>query len=1072
MSFHALNAVGSDLLDAFERRLRTDPSADLAEFLLAPDHPDHLVELTELARLDMEYARRRSAPRPPEHYFDAFPALRTDQTARAALAFEDYRLRKLGGESVTPAEYASRYGVSTTDWPTDSSAERDPPDPILSGRDDTPPPRLDPIRTSVLKRDAARPDVHDLPTNVFVPESSHAVSAEFPAMPEAGTRFLDFELIEELGRGAFGRVYLARQGDLAGRPVALKVARGLFAETQTLARLQHTNIVPIYSAHDAGGVQALCMPYFGRCTLAHALAEIRTRGGVPETGEQFVVTVRLGRTVTHPLTPTLTRDALTEPESGGAPDPEPVGAGTTCEQAWTNLTALSYPDAVVWIAAQLAAGLAHAHDRGIVHRDLKPANVLLTDDGVPMLLDFNIAEDTRADRRGPRVVGGTLPYMAPEQLRAYSQVSAEPIDGRADVYALGVVLFEMLTGLRPFPDRTGGTERAIDEMLADRRAGSPNVRIFNRLVSPAVAAVVAKCLAPDPSARYASARDLHEDLTRHLADLPLRYAPNRSVRERLGKWRRRHPRLASSGAIALLAGAFLVAPATVIAVRQNQLAERARQIETAEAELAARDSGREARSVQVLLATRGNRELLDRGLDRGRAVLARYGIGTDPDWRQRPLFARLSAEQQTELATELGEMALLMCRGERLRIADGSERALRQALFWNRLAEECYPAGRAPALLARQRGDLLAALPDETDRRPVPPTTPSAGDAYHDALALVSDGRYRDALAALKPFTERNPRNYQAWFLRGHCHDVQAQFADSDACWTACIALEPELPWAWFNRGVVRMQRQDPHGAGEDFTRALELQPDWTEARMNRAIARKTVRDYAGAREDVSAVIAGAGAPVRAWFLRAEIEQLDGKPAAAANDRAEGMKREPTDELSWSTRGYARMAREPNEALRDLDRALALNPASRDALLNKSIVLSEYLNRPREAVAVLDRFLTLYPDHVPARAGRGVVLARIGECKRARADAERIAPTERTPFIRYQLAGLYAQLSRHEKGPDARDEALRLLSRALRDGFTDLTVWKTDPDLDPIRTDPEFKRLLDVLSGLKSIGEP
>src|SRR3954453_11298600 len=86
-------------------------------------------------------------------------------------------------------------------------------------------------------------------------------------LPEVGSEFLGFRLIGELGRGAFGRVYLARQGDLASRPVALKVTPQLLDESQSLAQLQHTNIVPIYSIHRAEPYQAVCMPYFGDFTL-------------------------------------------------------------------------------------------------------------------------------------------------------------------------------------------------------------------------------------------------------------------------------------------------------------------------------------------------------------------------------------------------------------------------------------------------------------------------------------------------------------------------------------------------------------------------------------------------------------------------------------------------------------------------------------------------------------------------------------------------------------------------------------------------------------------------------------
>src|SRR5437870_223846 len=82
--------------------------------------------------------------------------------------------------------------------------------------------------------------------------------------PPPGATFLGFQLVEELGRGAFGRVYLAHQGELGGRAVALKVARDIFGESQKLAQLQHSNIVPIYSYHRVGPLQAVCMPYFGR----------------------------------------------------------------------------------------------------------------------------------------------------------------------------------------------------------------------------------------------------------------------------------------------------------------------------------------------------------------------------------------------------------------------------------------------------------------------------------------------------------------------------------------------------------------------------------------------------------------------------------------------------------------------------------------------------------------------------------------------------------------------------------------------------------------------------------------
>jgi serine/threonine protein kinase len=138
--------------------------------------------------------------------------------------------------------------------------------------------------------------------------------------------FCGFHLERELGRGAFGRVFLARQGALAGRPVALKVAPDVGPESQLLAQLQHTHIVPVYSVHHQGGLQAVCMPYSGSATLARVMSGL-TAGAVPTRAEGLLS--KLGQ-------------------------PDHVGA-------------------VLALAAALADGLGHAHARGVVHRDIKPA---------------------------------------------------------------------------------------------------------------------------------------------------------------------------------------------------------------------------------------------------------------------------------------------------------------------------------------------------------------------------------------------------------------------------------------------------------------------------------------------------------------------------------------------------------------------------------------------------------------------------------------------------------------------------------------------------------------------------
>src|SRR5206468_1933846 len=138
----------------------------------------------------------------------------------------------------------------------------------------------------------------------------------------------------------------------------------------------------VYSVHRRGPLQAVCMPYLGATTLADVLANIRRGDTLPASGDALLTTLQASRG----------QDTVAAHEA--EPDAPPPAVGRTTAQI-ERLRSLRYVEAIVWLAARLADGLAHAHERGILHRDLKPANVLFTDEGEPMLLDFNLAADTK-----------------------------------------------------------------------------------------------------------------------------------------------------------------------------------------------------------------------------------------------------------------------------------------------------------------------------------------------------------------------------------------------------------------------------------------------------------------------------------------------------------------------------------------------------------------------------------------------------------------------------------------------------------------------------------------------------
>src|SRR5207253_6003368 len=142
-------------------------------------------------------------------------------------------------------------------------------------------------------------------------------------------------------------------------------------------------------------------------------------------------------------------------------------------------------------------------------------------------------------------------------------------------------------------------------------------------------------------------------------------------------------------------------------------------------------------------------------------------------------------------------------------------------------------------------------------------------------------------------------------------HEALGQPAGAATAFAVCVALRPDSRFAHANRGLARLKLRQYAEAEADCTRALQDKPDWTAVRINRGLAREGLRRFQEAEADFTAALANPDAPTRLYFLRSRVRRAAGNAAGADADRAEGMTREPTDAISWSTRGTWRMAKEP-----------------------------------------------------------------------------------------------------------------------------------------------------------------
>ncbi len=453
----------------------------------------------------------------------------------------------------------------------------------------------------------------------------------------------DYRILREVGRGGMGVVYEAEQVSL-GRRVALKVLPShvvgdrktqerFLREAKSAARLHHTNIVPVYEVGRDGDVSFYAMQLIQGQGLEQVIDELtRLRqpkakrdangaaAGCPEPTSAGILTQEVD--LTRPRRRELARAAesllsgrfLTEgrdssavvvadsdlrmtepisPESGRTPtvailDPSAsvsphadfsssavLPGGTHVSEVDTSGRRQPFFRSVAQIGRQAAQGLAYAHARGIIHRDIKPSNLLLDTAGVVWITDFGLA---KAEDDGLTATGdilGTLRYMPPERFRGEG-------DARADIYGLGVTLYELLT-LRP---AYGSSDRLklIEKVKNDEPA---RPRSLDARIPRDLETIVLKSIDKDPQRRYQSADAMAEDLRRFLADEPI-HARQISTSERYWRWARRNPVIAVLGALLTAVLTIGFAVMAVLWSRAEGSAEKAKRSERATAEALAK----------------------------------------------------------------------------------------------------------------------------------------------------------------------------------------------------------------------------------------------------------------------------------------------------------------------------------------------------------------------------------------------------------------------------------------------------------------------------------------------------
>jgi len=667
----------------------------------------------------------------------------------------------------------------------------------------------------------------------------------------------------------------------------------------------------------------------------------------------------------------------------------------------------------VALLAKAAEAVEHAHRHGILHRDLKPGNIIVDKDAEPHVVDFGLAYvgEAGASLTQSGMTVGTPLYMSPEQIRGERETLGRP----SDVYSLGVILYELLTGRLPH-----GGARVEEVYLRILTTDPAPPRRLNPQIPRDLEIVCLRAIDREPAVRYATAADLAADLRRWLAGEPVTARPPSTFRR---AWR-------SAGARrAVLAAAALALAGTGAWIAAGSMRRSERRADAAQRE---RDRLAEATS----LLERARPAIDD-------AFAAFYDAEARPaELRERVAQAEKLVDQAVARAPALAAAHFLKGRARELGGDwDGAERAAREALRLDaRFGPAHYQLGRllvtrafvaqidfgradeasrteaGTRLLEEAVRELDAAIAagsgfdDELQRVVAEAMRAVARRDFDEAGRLAGAGAERfgarrgvedlhwvvgltvaseeERRGAYDKALQRRPWHAMVLFCRAN----QRRTTDPDGAiedYSRAIEAHPRFGVALNNRGTARADRGDLRGAVEDFTRSLELEPRHAPALTNRGSVREQQGDLDGASDDYTRALEIEPRSAATWSNRASLRLKRGDLDGALADANRAVETDPALPHGWANRGrICRLRGELDRALEDLDQAVKLDPHVPHVYVSRALV-HEQRNDLDRALADLTRAIEVSPRYARAWSNRGHIRCVRGEYARAIEDCDR-----------------------------------------------------------------------------------